>query len=48
MVADEAGLEITSAMDTAGTRAVATKQDAGAEKADPASELEARLAALRG
>ena len=49
MVADEAGLEIASSMETAGTKgAVTMKQDASGEKADPASELEARLAALRG
>mmetsp|Transcript_66849 Transcript_66849/g.131561 ORF Transcript_66849/g.131561 Transcript_66849/m.131561 type:complete len:207 (+) Transcript_66849:38-658(+) len=49
MTADEAGLEIASSMESAGSGAVQVNQQAApAEKADPASELEARLAALRG
>ncbi|KAJ1427346.1 Snf7-domain-containing protein [Ochromonadaceae sp. CCMP2298] len=45
MVADEAGLELAGQLDVQPTGAVATP--AAAQK-DPASELEARLAALRG
>eukprot|EP00286_Rhodomonas_abbreviata_P000504 CAMPEP_0181287926 /NCGR_PEP_ID=MMETSP1101-20121128/54_1 /TAXON_ID=46948 /ORGANISM="Rhodomonas abbreviata, Strain Caron Lab Isolate" /LENGTH=186 /DNA_ID=CAMNT_0023392003 /DNA_START=1 /DNA_END=561 /DNA_ORIENTATION=- len=49
MVADEAGLELAGQLDTPGSNEVATGSSAAVEtKADPASELEARLAALRG
>uniref|UniRef100_A0A7S3HAK8 Uncharacterized protein n=1 Tax=Spumella elongata TaxID=89044 RepID=A0A7S3HAK8_9STRA len=51
MVADEAGLQLAGQLDAPGTHSVATaagQQQTAGPAADPASELEARLAALRG
>jgi charged multivesicular body protein 1 len=47
MVADEAGLELSGQLDSTPAGAVAAPA-AAAATADPATELEARLAALRG
>eukprot|EP00600_Ochromonadales_sp_CCMP1393_P004600 CAMPEP_0174969032 /NCGR_PEP_ID=MMETSP0004_2-20121128/8500_1 /TAXON_ID=420556 /ORGANISM="Ochromonas sp., Strain CCMP1393" /LENGTH=175 /DNA_ID=CAMNT_0016218403 /DNA_START=205 /DNA_END=732 /DNA_ORIENTATION=- len=49
MVADEAGLEIAGQLDAPASGAIADPSAvASAQKEDPASELEARLQALRG
>lgn len=47
MVADEAGLQLADQLDVAGSGKVGAKEDV-ATKEDPASQLEARLASLRG
>lgn len=47
MVADEHGLQISDEMQAAATGPIQAKQTAEPENADPAKDLESRLAALR-